>query len=169
LKELIAPLASSDVDLFLDEMLSDRVNYYFRALESFKNLDFDAVSDNLAFYSGDDYYSLREVIKDISQYNINKNEEKLISYANLYKSKKRIDLARIIYIVLDNTNMLHMMDIKEHKDIFYSDEEISEIIKSESRMLDNDDIKDIVALGYFDRKKESLENKIKAMKIEVIK
>ena len=65
--------------------------------------------------------------------------------------------------------MLHMMDIKEHKDIFYSDEEISEIIKSESRMLDNDDINDIVALGYFDRKKESLENKIKAMKIEVIK
>lgn len=169
LKELIAPLASSDVDLFLDEMLSDRVNYYFRALESFKNLDFDAVSDNLAFYSGDDYYSLRDVIKDISQYNINKDEEKLISYANLYKSKRRIDLARIIYIVLDNTNMLHMMDIREHKDIFYSDEEISGIIKSESRMLDNDDIKDIVALGYFDRKKESLENKIKAMKIEVIK
>lgn len=169
LKELIAPLASSDVDLFLDEMLSDRVNYYFRALESFKNIDFDAVSDNLAFYSGDDYYSLREVIKDISQYNINKDEEKLISYANLYKSKRRIDLARIIYIVLDNTNMLHMMDIREGKDIYYTDLEISNIIRNNANLLDNDDIIAITSTGYFDRKTKTLEDKIKGMKIEVIK
>ena len=41
LKKLIAPLLDTDVDLFLDEMISDKVNYYFRALESFKNLDFE--------------------------------------------------------------------------------------------------------------------------------
>ena len=170
LKELIAPLLDSDVPLFLDEMLSNKVNYYFRALESFKNLDFAGASDNLTFYSGEDYYAVRKAISDINQYSLDKNnEEELILTANNYKDKKRIDLARIIYIVLDNTNMLKMMDIKEHKDIYYSDEEISNIIKNEARLLDNDDINCIAALGYFERKKKSLDDKIRSMKIEVIK
>lgn len=170
LKKLIAPLLDTDVDLFLDEMISDKVNYYFRALESFKNLDFDGTTDNLTFYSGEDYYSLSDVVRKINQYNNDKNNtQDLIDYANLYKAKNRIDLARIIYIVLDNTNMLHMMDIREGKDIYYTDLEISNIIRNNANLLDNDDIIAITSTGYFDRKTKTLEDKIKGMKIEVIK
>lgn len=170
LKKLIAPLLDTDVDLFLDEMISDKVNYYFRALESFKNLDFDGTTDNLTFYSGEDYYSLSDVVRKINQYNNDKNNtQDLIDYANLYKAKNRIDLARIIYIVLDNTNMLHMMDIREGKDIYYTDLEISNIIRNNANLLDNDDIIAITSTGYFDRKTKILEDKIKGMKIEVIK
>lgn len=170
LKKLIAPLLDTDVDLFLDEMISDKVNYYFRALESFKNLDFDGTTDNLTFYSGEDYYSLSDVVRKINQYNNDKNNtQDLIDYANLYKAKNRIDLARIIYIVLDNTNMLHMMDIREGKDIYYTDLEISNIIRNNVNLLDNDDIIAITSTGYFDRKTKTLEDKIKGMKIEVIK
>ena len=170
LKKLIAPLLDTDVDLFLDEMISDKVNYYFRALESFKNLDFDGTTDNLTFYSGEDYYSLSDVVRKINQYNNDKNNtQDLIDYANLYKAKNRIDLARIIYIVLDNTNMLHMMDIREGKDIYYTDLEISNIIRNNANLLDNDDIMAITSTGYFDRKTKTLEDKIKGMKIEVIK
>ena len=170
LKKLIAPLLDTDVDLFLDEMISDKVNYYFRALESFKNLDFDGTTDNLTFYSGEDYYSLSDVVRKINQYNNDKNNtQDLIDHANLYKAKNRIDLARIIYIVLDNTNMLHMMDIREGKDIYYTDLEISNIIRNNANLLDNDDIIAITSTGYFDRKTKTLEDKIKGMKIEVIK
>ena len=103
-------------------------------------------------------------------YNNDKNNtQDLIDYANLYKAKNRIDLARIIYIVLDNTNMLHMMDIREGKDIYYTDLEISNIIRNNVNLLDNDDIIAITSTGYFDRKTKTLEDKIKGMKIEVIK
>lgn len=124
----------------------------------------------LPFIQEKNYYSLNDVVKKINQYNNDKNNaQDLIDYANLYKAKNRIDLARIIYIVLDNTNMLHMMDIKEGKDIYYTDLEISNIIRNNANLLDNDDIMAITSTGYFDRKTKALEDKIKGMKIEVIK
>ena len=170
LKKLIAPLLESDVDLFLEEMLSDKINYYFRALESFKNLDFKATADNLSFYCGEDYYSLAAAVKQINIYNeLKNNYDNVASYASLYKNNHRFDLARIVYTVLDNSNMLKLMDIKEKKDIYYSDEQISNIIKENHAYLDDSDINDLDSIGYFLRKKKALENKINNMKIEVIK
>ena len=170
LKSLIQPLLEENVDIFLEEMLSNKINYYFRALESFKNLDFNSVSENLTFYSAEDYYYLKDIIENINKYNESKeNEDILIDYANKLKVKSRIDLARIIYIVLDKTNMLKMMDIREGNNYNYTDTLIGEIIKNDNKCLDNIDLEAINKLGYFSRKKENLINKINSLKIEVIK
>jgi len=170
LMNLIQPLLEDNVDIFLEEMLSNKVNYYFRALESFKNLDFVSVSENLTFYSAEDYYYLKDIVKNINIYNESKeNEDVLIEYANKLKVKSRIDLARIIYIVLDKTNMLKMMDIREGNNYTYTDTLISQIVKNDYKCLDNIDLEAINKLGYFSRKKESLINKINSLKIEVIK
>ncbi len=170
LNELIQPLLESNVDLFLEEMLSNKINYYFRALESFRNLDFSSVKENLSFYTGEDYFYLNDIVNNINIYNETKeNEDILIDYANKLKKKSRIDLAKIIYIVLDKTNMLKMMEIREGKDFTYTDTIISAIIKEDYKCLDNVDIEAINKLGYFSRKKESLINKINSLKIERIK
>ena len=58
LKNLIKPLREENVDLFLEELLSNKANFYFRARDSFKNLDFDAAKENLSFYSKEDYDDL---------------------------------------------------------------------------------------------------------------
>ncbi len=170
LKSLIQPLLLSNVDIFLEEMLSNKINYYFRALESYKNLDFSSVSENLTFYSGEDYFYLKDIVKNINIYTETKeNEDILIDFANKLKNKSRIDLAKIIYIVLDKTNMLKMMDIREGVNLDVSDEQISEIIKYDYKCLDYVDLDAINKLGYFTRKKESLINKINSLKIEGIK
>ncbi len=170
LKGLIQPLLDLNVDLFLEEMLSNKINYYFRALESFKNLDFNSVIDNLSFYAGEDYFYLKDIVKNINIYDETKGSvDVLIDFANKLKKKGKLDLARIIYIVLDKSDMLKMLDIREGKNIAYNDDIIAKIIKDNSNCLDQEDINVIEALGYFARKEEKLMKKIKSLKIEVIK
>ena len=45
----------------------------------------------------------------------------------------------------------------------------SHLLLASANLLDNDDIIAITSTGYFDRKTKTLEDKIKGMKIEVIK
>ncbi len=168
LKELIPALNDNNVDIFLEEMLSLKINYYFRALESFKGLDFESTKENLAFYTGTDYFYLRDILNSIDEYNKTRNDDKLVTYANKLKDKERLDLVRIIYTVIDRTNLLLILDIRE-KNISYNDTDISDIIKNYSKYLDNSDIKALEKSLYFERRKRELEYKIDNLKIEVIK
>ncbi len=168
LKELIPVLNDNNVDIFLEEMLSLKINYYFRALESFKGLDFESTKENLAFYTGTDYFYLRDILNSIDEYNETRNDDKLVTYANKLKDKDRLDLVRIIYTVIDRTNLLLILDIRE-KNISYNDTDVSDIIKNYSKYLDNSDIKALEKSLYFERRKRELEYKIDNLKIEVIK
>ncbi len=168
LKELILELKEENVNLFLSEMLSDKVNYYYRALESFRALDFEGAKENLTFYTGEDYFNLRDIISSIDIYNETKDDSSLIVYANKLKHSDRLDLVRIIYIVIDKQELIKIIDLKE-KNIELSDNEISNIIKNYNKYLDNLDIAEFNRIGYFERKKKLLESKINSIKIEVIK
>lgn len=168
LKELILPLKKENVNLFLEEMLSDKINYYFRALESFRSLDFEGAKENLTFYTGLDHYNLKDILKGIDLYNESRDDSKLILYANKLKNLDRLDLVRIIYIVIDKQELIKIIDLKE-KNSLLSDSEISNIIKNYNKYLDNIDINEFEKQGYFERKKKALEDKINSLKIEVIR
>ncbi len=168
LKELILPLKNENVDLFLEEMLSDKINYYFRALESFRALDFEGAKENLTFYTGVDHYNLKNILEGLDIYNKTSDDTILIEYLNKLKKADRLDLVRIIYIVIDKQELIKIIDLKENK-LELSDEETSNIIKNYSKYLDNSDIKEFERIGYFDRKKNTLLDKINNLHIEVIK
>ncbi len=167
LKKLISPLLKENVGLFLEELLSQKVNYYFRARDSFRNLDFLATEENLTFYSKEDYDNLKDALAYIKDYTLNKGSiDKLINLADSYKKKNRFDLARVIYTVLDNIDMLIVLDLREGKNIEkYNDSDIKRIIINSKNMLNDDDIACFNDLGYFNRKKESLEKKIANIRI----
>ncbi|MCR4898490.1 MAG: UvrD-helicase domain-containing protein, partial [Acholeplasmatales bacterium] len=126
LTNVIALLEDDNVALFKEELLSQKANFYFRAIDSLKNLDFNAVKDNLSFYSGDDILNIRPLIKLIDdQVNGIDSKIELYKYANNYKAKKRYDLARVIYIVLDNNDMNIMLNIRENINTdIYTDNDI---------------------------------------------
>lgn len=167
LKKLISPLLKENVGLFLEELLSQKVNYYFRARDSFRNLDFLATEENLTFYSKEDYDNLKDALAYIKDYSLNKGSiDKLINLADSYKRKNRFDLARVIYTVLDNLDMLITLDLREGNNIEkYNDSDISRIIINSKNMLNDDDISCFNELGYFKRKKEALEKKIANIRI----
>ena len=167
IRKLIAPLLKENVGLFLEELLSQKVNYYFRARDSFRNLDFLATEENLTFYSKEDYDNLKDALGYIKDYTLNNGSiDKLINLADSYKRKSRFDLARVIYTVLDNEDMLIVLDLREGINIEkYNDSDIKRIIVNSSNMLNDDDILCFNELGYFKRKKESLENKIANIRI----
>lgn len=163
LNELIEPLLLENISLFKEELLSNKANFYFRALDSFKNLDFDSALENLAFYSGLDHDDLRYALNLINKYinGIDKKDE-IIKLANIYKDKRRFDLARVLYIVLDNTNMQYLIDLRMGNKVL--DDTIKDIIKNEFEFLSDSDIDSIKNSGYFNRKEEYLINKIKNIK-----
>ena len=168
LKELILPLKNENVDLFLEEMLSDKINYYFRALESFRALDFEGAKENLTFYTGLDHYNLKNILEGLDIYNKTSDDTVLVEYLTKLKKADRLDLVRIIYIVIDKQELIKIIDLKEKK-LELSDEEISNIIKNYSKYLDDSDIKEFESIGYFERKKNTLLDKINNLHIEVIK
>ena len=113
LTDLIAVLLDENIDLFKEELLSSKANFYFRAIDSFRNLDFKAASDNLSFYLGTDFDNLKYAIKLLNEeLDGIDNSDKLAELANEYKIKRRYDLARVIYVVLDNNNMQIVMDLR---------------------------------------------------------
>lgn len=168
LKELILPLKNENVDLFLEEMLSDKINYYFRALESFRALDFEGAKENLTFYTGLDHYNLKNILEGLDIYNKTSDDTVLVEYLTKLKKVDRLDLVRIIYIVIDKQELIKIIDLKENR-LELSDEEISNIIKNYSKYLDDSDIKEFESIGYFERKKNTLLDKINNLHIEVIK
>ncbi len=163
LKELINPLLDENLELFKEELLSSKTNFYFRARDSFRNLDFKAAYDNLSFYSGVDHDNLRYAIELINEHiNGNDKSDILKDIANEYKTKRRYDLARVIYVVLDNNNMQIVMDLRDNinKDK-YNDSDFRRILLNESKYLNDEDIEFINKTGYFERKKNSLLDRIK--------
>ena len=161
LSELINPLLEENVDLFLEELLSNKANYYFRARDSFKSLDFDGAIENLSFYSGQDFDDLRYTLDIINKHNINNDQiDELKLIANNYKNKRRFDLARVIYTILDNNDLLILLDFREGNNKNYSDTDIKRILNNNMDYLTNDDINCFKDYGYFDRKKAYLLDKI---------
>ena len=171
LTKVIAPLEEENISLFKEELLSQKANFYFRAIDSLRNLDFNAVKDNLSFYSGDDLLNIRSLISLIdNQTNGIDSKIELYKYANNYKNKKRYDLARVIYIILDNNDMNIMLNIRENINTeIYSDNDIRNIILNNESYLDKDDIDAIANLGYFKRKSDYLLNMINNIKIKELK
>lgn len=171
LVSLITPLIPENVNLFLEELISAKANFYFRARDSFKKLDFKAASDNMAFYSGEDFDNLRETLSIIDKHlNGEKKASDLALIANSYKAKKRYDLARVIYIVLDNNDMGIMLDIRENINTDkYTDSDIRRIIMNNKEFLDNSDIEAINNLGYYKRKEDTLSKKIASIKGRMVK
>lgn len=162
LTDLIAVLLDENIDLFKEELLSSKANFYFRAIDSFRNLDFKAASDNLSFYLGTDFDNLKYAIKLLNEeLDGSDNSDKLAELANEYKIKRRYDLARVIYVVLDNNNMQIVMDLRENINVDrFSDLDYKNIILNEEKYLNDEDIEFISKTGYFDRKKNELRNKI---------
>ena len=163
LKELINPLLDENIELFKEELLSSKTNFYFRARDSFRNLDFKAAYDNLSFYSGVDHDNLRYAIELVNKHmDGNDQSDYLKDIANDYKNKRRYDLARVIYVVLDNNNMQIIMDLRDNinKDK-YSDLDFRKILLNESKYLNDEDIEFIESTGYFKRKNQELIDKIK--------
>ncbi|MBR6288395.1 MAG: UvrD-helicase domain-containing protein [Acholeplasmatales bacterium] len=162
LTDLIAVLLDENIDLFKEELLSSKANFYFRAIDSFRNLDFKAASDNLSFYLGTDFDNLKYAIKLLNEeLDGIDNSDKLAELANEYKIKRRYDLARVIYVVLDNNNMQIVMDLRENINVDrFSDLDYKNIILNEEKYLNDEDIEFISKTGYFDRKKNELRNKI---------
>jgi len=169
LNSLIAPLLDENIELFKEELLSSKANFYFRARDSFRNLDFKAAYDNLTFYSGTDFDNLRYAISLINNQIEGIDESlNLAKLANEYKDKRRYDLARVIYVVLDNNNMQIVLDLRENLNTEkYNDSDYKNIILNEMKYLNSDDIIAISKTGYFDRKKELLQNKILNIKAKV--
>ena len=162
LTDLIAVLLDENIDLFKEELLSSKANFYFRAIDSFRNLDFKAASDNLSFYLGTDFDNLKYAIKLLNEeLDGIDNSDKLAELANEYKIKRRYDLARVIYVVLDNNNMQIVMDLRENINVDrFSDLDYKNIILNEEKYLNDEDIEFISKTGYFERKKNELRNKI---------
>ena len=162
LTDLIAVLLDENIDLFKEELLSSKANFYFRAIDSFRNLDFKAASDNLSFYLGTDFDNLKYAIKLLNdELDGIDNSNKLAELANEYKIKRRYDLARVIYVVLDNNNMQIVMDLRENINVDrFSDLDYKNIILNEEKYLNDEDIEFISKTGYFERKKNELRNKI---------
>ena len=162
LTDLIAVLLDENIDLFKEELLSSKANFYFRAIDSFRNLDFKAASDNLSFYLGTDFDNLKYAIKLLNEeLDGIDNSDKLAKLANEYKIKRRYDLARVIYVVLDNNNMQIVMDLRENINVDrFSDLDYKNIILNEEKYLNDEDIEFISKTGYFERKKNELRNKI---------
>ena len=170
LKNIIPELEKENIGLFKEELIEQKANFYFRAKDSFRNLDFNAVNDNLSFYSGTDFDNLKYATKLINDYlnNIDTKNE-LYELANQYKDKSKYDLARVIYIVLDNNYMLDLLNIRENINVSkYQDNDISNIIINNKNYISNSDIDIINKLGYFKRKEEYLLNKIKDIKSKEI-
>lgn len=162
LTDLIAVLLDENIDLFKEELLSSKANFYFRAIDSFRNLDFKAASDNISFYLGTDFDNLKYAIKLLNEeLDGIDNSDKLAELANEYKIKRRYDLARVIYVVLDNNNMQIVMDLRENINVDrFSDLDYKNIILNEEKYLNDEDIEFISKTGYFERKKNELRNKI---------
>ena len=162
LTDLIAVLLDENIDLFKEELLSSKANFYFRAIDSFRNLDFKAASDNLSFYLGTDFDNLKYAIKLLNEeLDGIDNSDKLAELANEYKIKRRYDLARVIYVVLDNNNMQIVMDLRENINVDrFSDLDYKNIILNEEKYLNDEDIEFISKTGYCERKKNELRNKI---------
>ena len=162
LTDLIAVLLDENIDLFKEELLSSKANFYFRAIDSFRNLDFKAASENLSFYLGTDFDNLKYAIKLLNEeLDGVDNSDKLSELSNEYKIKRRYDLARVIYVVLDNNNMQIVMDLRENINVDrFSDLDYKNIILNEEKYLNDEDIEFISKTGYFERKKNELRNKI---------
>lgn len=171
LTKLIPVLHKENVDLFCDELLSDKINYYHLALESFKCLDFDSSKENLSFYFNEDYYDLRLCLNSIDNYINNKEDMDILAKLSIkYRKINMPDLARVIYTVLDNNEMISLLNMQEENSMLnYTDNDIKNILINNKMFISDCDIKCLEDIGYFKRKEEMLENMILTMKVDVIK
>ncbi len=169
--ELIPVLHKENVDIFCDEILSDKINYYHRALESFKCLDFYSCKENLSFYFNEDYYNLKLCLNSIDNYINNKEDIDILAKLSIkYREINMSDLAKVIYTILDNNDMIILLNMQEENNMLnYTDIDIKNILINNKMFISDCDIKCLDNIGYFKRKEELLLNMISNMKVDVIK